>query len=404
MRRGCAIGKCVMHKQARMERYIELQLSLVGKQERVLLKYARQQDIDKMVRQVKGVRWSSQEKCWHMPCTNESYQQLVKLASGIADLHIDLFRLQLARRKLPMPLKTTLYLGEKLTAHNFQALENMLNELVLKQYSMNTLKLYRVEFAVLLVLLGTRSVDDLSEEQIRSYLLWLIEKRKYGESQIHTAVNAIKFYFEQVKKGERKVYEIPRPIKPLLLPRVHAKSKLTELIQKTINLKHRCILMLAYAAGLRVSEIVHLEIADIDSGRMTIFIKRAKGKKDRVVTLSPVLLDNLRTYYKMYQPKKYLFEGAAGEMYSIRSVQQVFREAKERAGIKMKGGIHTLRHSFATHLLETGTDIRFIQELLGHESLKTTVRYTHVSIKNMQNIRSPLDDLNLPPDSGFTQK
>ena len=201
-------------------------------------------------------------------------------------------------------------------------------------------------------------------------------------------------------KGERKVYEIPRPIKPLLLPRVHAKTKLIDLIQKTNNLKHRCILMLAYSDGMRVSEIVHLEIADIDSDRMTIFIKRAKGKKDRVVSLSPVLLENLRSYFKMYRPKKYLFEGANGEMYSIRSVQQVFREAKDRAGIKMKGGIHTLRHSYATHLLESGTDIRFIQELLGHESLKTTVRYTHVSIKNMQHIRSPLDDLDLPLGSG----
>jgi integrase/recombinase XerD len=393
-----------MDNPTRMEKFIELKLSLIGKQQRVLLKYVRHADIDKLVRQVKGSRWSNQEKCWHMPCTNESYQQLVKLAGGIADLHIDVFRLQLARRKLPMPLRTILYLGEKLTQHNFQALENMLKELVLKQYSVNTLNLYRVEFAVLLVLLGTRSVDDLTEEQIRAYLLWLIEKRKYGESQIHTAVNAIKFYFEQVKKEERKVYEIPRPIKPLLLPRVHAKSKLIELIQKTANLKHRCILMLAYSAGLRVSEIVHLEIADIDSGRMTIFLKRAKGKKDRVVSLSPVLLENLRGYYKMYQPKKYLFEGAIGEMYSIRSVQQVFREAKDRAGIKMKGGIHTLRHSYATHLLESGTDIRFIQELLGHESLKTTVRYTHVSIKNMQQIRSPLDDLNLPPDGVYTKK
>jgi integrase/recombinase XerD len=379
-----------------MENYIELRLALIGKEERVLLRYVRHPDIDRLVRQVKGALWSGLEKCWHIPCTNEAYQQFVRLMGGIAELRIEVFRLQLAKRKLPMPLKTTLYLTEKLTLHNFQALENMLNELVLNQYSLNTLKLYRVEFAVLLVLLGTRSVDDLSEEQIRAYLLWLIEKRKYGESQIHTAVNAIKFYFEHVKKGDRKVYEIPRPIKPLLLPRVHAKSKLIELIQKTKNLKHRCILMLAYSAGMRVSEIVHLEIADIDSGRMTIFIKRAKGKKDRVVSLSPVLLENLRNYYRMYQPKKYLFEGANGEMYSIRSVQQVFREAKDRAGIKMKGGIHTLRHSFATHLLESGTDIRFIQELLGHESLKTTVRYTHVSIKNMQHIRSPLADLDLP--------
>jgi site-specific recombinase XerD len=383
-----------------MENQIELRLALIGNKERVLLRYVRHNEIDSLVRQVKGAKWSGHEKCWHIPCTNEAYQQLVKVMAKVAELKIDVFRLQLARRKLPMPLRTTLDLTDKLTAHNFQALENMLNELVLKQYSMNTLKLYRVEFAVLLELLGARSVDDLSEEQIRSYLLWLIEKRKYGESQIHTAINAIKFYFEKVMKGERKVYEIPRPIKPLLLPRVHGKSKLIELIQRTENLKHRCILMLAYSAGLRVSEIVHLEIADIDSGRMTIFIKRAKGKKDRLVSLSPVLLENLRGYYKMYQPKKYLFEGVNGEMYSIRSVQQVFREAKDRAGIKMKGGIHTLRHSYATHLLESGTDIRFIQELLGHESLKTTVRYTHVSIKTMQHIRSPLDDLDLPTSGG----
>jgi site-specific recombinase XerD len=167
------------------------------------------------------------------------------------------------------------------------------------------------------------------------------------------------------------------------------------MINKTVNLKHKCLLMAAYAGGLRVSEIVALKIADIDSKRMTIFVERAKGKKDRVVPLSQVLLKNLREYFKVYRPKKYLFEGAPGEPYAVRSVQLVFQKAKQMNKILMKGGIHTMRHSYATHLLESGTDIRFIQELLGHSSLKTTIRYTHVSVKALQLIRSPLDDLQL---------
>lgn len=161
------------------------------------------------------------------------------------------------------------------------------------------------------------------------------------------------------------------------------------------NLKHQAMLMLAYAAGLRVSEIVALKLTDIDSDRMCINIRRAKGKKDRVVALSPVLLDHLRDYFRAYRPKEWLFEGQGGGQYSVRSVQQVFKDAKALAGVKTPGGIHTMRHSFATHLLESGTDIRFIKDLLGHNSLGTTLRYTHVSLKQITLIKSPLDDLNL---------
>ena len=154
------------------------------------------------------------------------------------------------------------------------------------------------------------------------------------------------------------------------------------------------MLMLAYSAGLRVSEIAVLAIAGIDSARMTILIQRAKGKKDRVVGLSQVLLQELRDCYKQYKLKRYLFEGAAGDAYPVRSMQNIFQKAKEQAGVKNKGGIHTLRHSYATHLLEGGTDLQLIQELLGHHNIKTTLRYTHVSIKSLQNVKSPLDTLN----------
>ncbi|MCU0440566.1 MAG: tyrosine-type recombinase/integrase, partial [Raineya sp.] len=143
--------------------------------------------------------------------------------------------------------------------------------------------------------------------------------------------------------------------------------------------------------GLRVSEISFLKISDIDSGSMRVLIERAKGKKDRYVNLPESILEQLREYYKNYKPKKYLFEGQYGEQYSIRSIQQVFKQAMKKAKINKKIGIHSLRHSFATHLLEQGTDIRFIQELLGHQDLKTTLQYTHVSEKSIKKIKSPLD-------------
>ena len=159
------------------------------------------------------------------------------------------------------------------------------------------------------------------------------------------------------------------------------------------NLKHKTILCLAYSGGLRISEIVNLKIRDIDSKRMVITLRQAKGKKDRQVMLSEKLLIMLRVYFKEYRPKQWLFEGYGGEQYSVRSVSKVMEHAKEKAGIKKKGNIHAMRHSFATHLLEGGTDLLSIKQLLGHNSLRTTTIYTHVSKKHLSKIQSPLDRL-----------
>lgn len=153
------------------------------------------------------------------------------------------------------------------------------------------------------------------------------------------------------------------------------------------------MLKLCYGAGLRVSEIVNLKITDIDSSNMQLFIEKAKGKKDRYVNLPESILEQLRAYYKEYKPKRYLFEGQYGDKYSIRSAQKVFQNAMEKAKINKDVGIHGLRHSFATHLLEAGTDIRFIQELLGHKDLKTTLLYTHVTNNSIKKIKSPLDNI-----------
>jgi site-specific recombinase XerD len=197
-------------------------------------------------------------------------------------------------------------------------------------------------------------------------------------------------------KKEKFFFEIPRPKKPILLPKLLNETEITKLFNALPNKKHKAMLFTAYSAGLRVSELVNLKIADVDSERMQLFIERAKGKKDRYVNLSPVLLDILRNYIKEYKPKprNYLFESEqTGTAYPARTVQQIFANAKQKAGIRKDIGIHSLRHSFATHLLEKGTDIKYIKEILGHFNIKTTERYLHVTRKKLVNIVSPFDDL-----------
>jgi site-specific recombinase XerD len=214
-----------------------------------------------------------------------------------------------------------------------------------------------------------------------------------SENQVHSRINAIKFYFEKVLNQPKIVMDMPRPRKPMLLPNVLHIEDISKMIKLTTNIKHKTILMLAYGMGLRVSEIVNLEIKHIDSKRMQVHIHGAKGKKDRYVNLPETVLPYLREYYIAYKPKIYLFEGQYGEKYSTRSAQQVFKQSLERARINKTIGIHGLRHSYATHLLEQGTDISYIQKLLGHNNIKTTLIYAHVGKKDVTAIKSPLDQI-----------
>jgi site-specific recombinase XerD len=206
----------------------------------------------------------------------------------------------------------------------------------------------------------------------------------------------VKFYYEQVLRRDKFFWEIPRPKKPFILPKLLNETELRNLFNAINNKKHKAILFTAYSAGLRVSEVANLKLHDIDSKRMQIFIERAKGKKDRYVNLSPLLLDILRKYLLEYKPKPkvYLFESEQTfRAYPTRTLQLIFSTAKQKAGIGKEIGIHSLRHSFATHLLDKGTDIKYIKELLGHFNIKTTERYLHVSKKQLVNIVSPFDDL-----------
>jgi site-specific recombinase XerD len=235
----------------------------------------------------------------------------------------------------------------------------------------------------------------ITERQIKEYLLYLIQEKGVSVSTQNQVINAIKAYYEKVAKQDRKTYYITRPKKPNQLPNVLSEQEVISILNAVKNVKHKAILMLVYSAGLRLGEVVNLQIKDVDSDRMQLFVKAGKGKKDRYTLLSQKALLVLRAYYKQYQPTLWLFEGQDGGQYSKRSVQNVFKHAVEKANITKRPTLHTLRHSFATHLLEKGVSLRYIQQLLGHASSKTTEIYTHITKVGMDKIDSPLDGLDI---------
>lgn len=326
--------------------------------------------LDAQVKKLKGVKWSRTKKAWYVT-DNQQYRKQFNLG--------------------PKPVGKEVFLH--LHPCNQPALQFFIETLQLKAYSENTIRTYSNEFAQLLYLLKNVVVDTLDALKLRSYFLYCTNTLKLSENTLHSRMNAIKFYFEQVLHRDKLFFEIPRPKKPALLPKVISAKEIKKLFEVTANLKHNTMLKLCYGMGLRVSEIVNIKITDIDSKTMQVFIERAKGKKDRYANLPESLLEQLRAYYKLYKPKKYLFEGLSGEQYSTRSAQQVFKNAMQKARLNKATGIHSLRHSFATHLLENGTDVKFIQELLGHNDIKTTLRYIHVSERQLKKIKSPLDNL-----------
>jgi integrase/recombinase XerD len=229
---------------------------------------------------------------------------------------------------------------------------------------------------------------------VADYLHHMVTVRGVSASYQNQALNAIKCYYERIAGRPRMVVQIERPLKSRTLPKVLS-EEVTRLLRGTDNLKHRCLLMVIYSAGLRSGEAVRLRVHDIDSDRMLIRIEGAKGKKDRYSLLSQKTLDKLREYVARYRPKEFLFPGAKGGPYTATSARKIFQRAKARAGITKPATLHTLRHSFATHLLEHGVNLRNIQQLLGHASPKTTEIYTHVSKTVMGKIDNPLDRLDV---------
>lgn len=274
-----------------------------------------------------------------------------------------------------------------------QALLDLEQKLVLKAYSYNTIKSYKHAFKNYLSFFRNRDLLHISKEEIEGYLYHLITKYKISESSQNIIINAIKAYYEHVLGQPREYYDLQRPKRPLKLPNVLGMEETKRLINAPTNIKHKAILHTIYGCGLRISELINLRIADIHPDEGYVFVKGAKGKKDRRTVLSPKLYELLLRYQSDYQPVYWLFEGQTGGKYSATSIRSIFRRAVQLSNANPWATVHTLRHSFATHLVQQGTNLRYIQVMLGHDSSKTTELYTRVIEVSKDTVRSPLDFL-----------
>jgi site-specific recombinase XerD len=272
-------------------------------------------------------------------------------------------------------------------------IEILERQMELRRFSLSTITTYTSCLRTFLAFTQARALPAEDPETVRAFLHILV-KKGYSRSTQNQYINAIKYYLEQYLGMEKQFFfgEV-RPKLEKRLPKLLSKEEVSSILQAIPNLKHKALFSLIYAQGLRVGEALALQIPDVDGKRLMLHIRGAKGFKDRDIPLSPRILQLLRTYYKEYRPVKYLFEGRNGKMYSKSSVRQVLKRAVKSARINRYVTTHTLRHSYATHLLESGLDIRYIKELLGHSNIKTTEIYTHVTQTRLNNIQSPFENL-----------
>jgi len=275
-----------------------------------------------------------------------------------------------------------------------KAIEEFVGYLKSIRYAENTIGTYSDAVKIFFRFFSDRTIDSLEASDITFFNNNYILKYGYSASYQNQVVNAIKLFFRVVQNTKMEIESIERPRREHRLPNVLSKEEVKLILQSLENKKHVAMLSLIYACGLRRSELLSLSLKDIHSDRNLLIINQSKGKKDRVVPISDKLILLLREYYLQYKPKKWLFEGQHPfSQYSERSLELVLKKSVTIANIKKPVTLHWLRHSYATHLMESGTDLRFIQELLGHKSSKTTEIYTHVSTKSIQQIKSPFDDL-----------
>jgi integrase/recombinase XerD len=314
-------------------------------------------------KKLEDARWSAAKELWHLPDTAKNREQFKVGEWGL-----------LAEGKIQ--------------------LEKFKQWLFSKRYSTNTIKTYGEALKSFLIFYRQKSITDINNEDVIIYTNEYLLKNKLSASYQNQVVNAIKLYFTTIQDKKIELEKIHRPKRSRVLPNVLSKEEVKLILNAHINTKHKMMLSLIYSCGLRSGELLALKPVHIDSNRHIVLLKNAKGQKDRITPLSPKILEMLRTYFKEYKPKVYLFEGQkAGIPYDARSLQLILKQALKKTNITKPVTLHWLRHSYATHLLESGTDLRYIQELLGHASSKTTEIYTHVSTKSIQQIKSPFDDL-----------
>lgn len=335
-------------------------------EKRISIKFEKSPDLIREIKQIDGAKWSQTLKTWHIPDSRENRRR---------------FAIDSPQKQL----MNLLVLKE---------IEKFTKWLQSRRYSEGTIRTYSDALRSFLIFMEGKAVNEITNDDVVYFNTEFIRKKHLSVSYQNQVVNSLKLYFGTIQNKKIDIEKVHRPRREKKLPNVLSKEEIKLILNAHSNLKHKTMLSLLYSCGLRRSELLNLKPLDIDSKRGIIFIHQSKGKKDRLVPLSDKILGILRDYYKAFKPKVWLFEGQIeGKKYDERSLSNVLTHAVEKAGIKKPVSLHWLRHSYATHLLESGTDLRFIQELLGHNSSKTTEIYTHVSTKSIQTIKSPFDDL-----------
>lgn len=350
------------------------------------LKFPYNDTLKAIVKQLAGARWSAAKKAWLVDDTAENRSQIKVLFKGKAILTAGTgWKRMKAGHAVQLQV-----LPDEVKA----SIEKYCRYLRSGRYSNNTVKTYSEALSSFLKFFGGKPASEITNEDVVTYNNDFILKYDLSASYQNQVVNAIKLFFRLIENKRIAIDEIKRPRKQKLLPNVLSKGEIKKILEVPVNIKHRTMLSLIYSCGLRRSELLNLKPNDIDSKRNIILIRQGKGRKDRIAPLSEKIIVMLREYYKMYRPITWLFEGQKkNEQYNERSLSSVLKQALAKAKINKPVSLHWLRHSYATHLLEAGTDLHYIQEILGHKSSKTTEIYTHVSTKSIQNIKSPFDDL-----------
>jgi len=364
---------------------IKLIPETIKKEPVISVRFKYDERIIHILKSIPGRRWSPEAGFWYIPKHQFNLDRFTK--SFGPDAVINFSALENSRDQ-------TSQASTSANENHKDIPPEYLDVLVRKRYSQNTIKTYVSYMGDFVKEFKGRKLDSIRTWEINAYISRLIRTRGISTSQQNQRISAIKFYYEKVLGRKKMYYHLNRPKKEKKLPRVLTVEEVELILKHCPNLKHKCILMTLYSGGLRRSELINLKITDIDSNQMLIRITDSKGNKDRHTLLSETLLELLRDYIRFYKPKHWLYEGQSGGQYSATSIENIFRKAIRKAQITKHATPHTLRHSFATHLLEQGISLRYIQEILGHSSITTTEIYTHVSSKQLTKIQNPLDNLN----------
>ena len=344
------------------------------------------------------IEWNSKKRSWELPDEPNSIHLLLSEFRGIAWVNLEALKRtspisEISSKQNEFKRPERIKLPPVSTEHE-QQLTHFVDYLRSKRYSESTINTYSDSLRAFFRFFPEKQIDQLDKDDVICFNNDYILKKDLSSSFQNQVINAIKLFYRNRFNRSMEIEHLHRPRREKRLPNVLSKEEVKSILDAPINIKHRSMLSLIYACGLRRSELINLTLKDIHSERKLLLIRQSKGKKDRVVPISDKILILLRDYYKLYRPIAWLFEGQEpGTRYSEKSLENVLKQSIEKAGIQKRVTLHWLRHSYATHLLESGTDLRYIQELLGHSSSRTTEIYTHVSTKSIQQIRTPFDDL-----------